>query len=349
MKRHWGILKKSLVIIFFLALAALSFRAVDRLLMIRSQHGIDQMRCFYDQVRDSIDVLFLGSSHVHVDINTGTLWEEFGIASYDLSGAEQPLWMTYHVMKEALKTQTPRLMVLECYAPSVFHDDFHPDWIDENVMGMRFSINKLQMMSVSLKSESWASCFPGFAVWHHRYGQLGEEDWKAFLTTAKDRRVFKGYTPYFRNEPQERITGIRDDTQGLSYKSQVYLTKIFDLCEEKEIPLYVIVSPYVVRSELAASSQREMGDMAEERELYFINYNSDEALERMDLDFATDLCDHSHLNYLGSVKYTRCLGRDIRQFYDIPDRRGEKDNKCYESWERNAADIHRQAQENGYE
>ena len=347
-KRIRGYLK-TVVIVLSLLFFLFCFRSVDRLLAIRSPHGIDQMRTFYDQVRNSVDVLFLGSSHTHVDINTGTLWEEYGIASYDLSGAEQPLWITYHVMREALKTQRPRLMVLECYAPSVFKEDIHHDWINENIMGMRFSLNKLQMMRVSLEPALWEEYFPGMMVWHDRYRGLQPEDWAAFFTTAKERRKFKGYTPYFEIEPQERQTGFREDTQGLTYKSQIYLTKIIDLCQKEEIPLFVIVSPYVVRSDLAASSQREIGEMAEQRDEMFLNYNTDEMIERMGLDYATDLCDHSHLNYLGSVKYSRCLGSDIMERYEIPDRRKDKNTNRYESWERNAEDIHAQARENGYE
>ena len=349
MRKRLRIYIKTIVIFIFLGVFHLSFRSIDRLLEVRSPHGIDQMRTFYDQVRNSVDVIFFGSSHVHVDINTGTLWEEYGIASYDLSGAEQPLWITYHVMREALKTQRPRLMVLECYAPSVFKEDIHHDWISENIMGMRFSLNKLQMMSVSLEPEHWMEYFPGIFVCHDRYKNLQPEDGRAFFTTARDRRSFKGFTPYFEIQAQDRRTTLREDTQGLTYKSQIYLNKIMDLCEKEGIPLFLIVSPYVIQSDLAASTQREIGEIAEQRGMIFINYNKDEPLERMELDYMTDLFDYSHLNYYGSVKYARSLGSDIRKYYDVPDHRQDKNSTRYESWERNAEDIHAQARENGYE
>lgn len=343
------LLIKTLVIIFFLLFFQFCFRAVNRLLEIRSIHGIDQMRYFYDQPFNSVDVLLLGSSHVHVSINTATLWEEYGMTAYDLSGAEQPLWMTYYVLRDALKTQNPEVVVLECYSPSVFKDDYHPDWIAENVLGMRFSLNKLRMMAVSMKPEQWEEFFPGFAGWHGRYGQLGAEDWAAFWSTARDRRVFKGFTPYFSVEPQERNTGFDVTKGGLTYKSQVYLTKIMDLCEERELPLFLIVSPYVVRSDLAAASQKEMEDIADEREIPFINYNTDEAVERIGLDYTVDLVDFSHLNYNGSVKFAHCLGSDILEHFEVPDHRPDKNTKRYESWERHAQDIHAQARENGFE
>lgn len=57
----------------------------------------------------------MGSSHSFVNFNNGTLYEEYGIASYDLGGSLQPMWNSYYDLKEALKTQTPELIVLEGY------------------------------------------------------------------------------------------------------------------------------------------------------------------------------------------------------------------------------------------
>ena len=63
-----------------------------------------------------MDVLVLGSSHAFENINTGTLWDEYGMASYVLGGSRQPsLEYIYYYLKEALKTQRPELIVLEGY------------------------------------------------------------------------------------------------------------------------------------------------------------------------------------------------------------------------------------------
>ena len=64
-----------------------------------------------ESIRRGIDVLFLGSSHVHCNVNTQLLWDEYGMAAYLMTGAEQPLWNSYYNLKEALKTQKPRLVV----------------------------------------------------------------------------------------------------------------------------------------------------------------------------------------------------------------------------------------------
>ena len=40
------------------------------------------MEIFYEQEKNSIDVIFYGSSHVYSDINPAVLWREAGVASF---------------------------------------------------------------------------------------------------------------------------------------------------------------------------------------------------------------------------------------------------------------------------
>ena len=57
-------------------------------------------------------ILFLFSSV----FNTAVLYEEYGIAAFDLGGSIQPFWNTYYYLKEALKTQNPKVVAIEAYA-----------------------------------------------------------------------------------------------------------------------------------------------------------------------------------------------------------------------------------------
>ena len=87
----------------FLCLVLLLLNNLNRVLCVKSPHGVDQTRYLYVQPKNKIDVLFLGSSHVHCNVNTQLLWDEYGMAAYLMTGAEQPLWNSYYNLKEALK------------------------------------------------------------------------------------------------------------------------------------------------------------------------------------------------------------------------------------------------------
>ena len=74
----------------------------------KHDYGICSMMNLYRQPDDSVDVLAVGTSRAYAGIPTNVLWEEYGIASYNLCSAEQPFWVSYYTIREALKTNIPR-------------------------------------------------------------------------------------------------------------------------------------------------------------------------------------------------------------------------------------------------
>jgi len=114
-------LKTFLLLIFVLVLlfeyhSVFSFKYGD---------GMYSIEAFYAQEENSVDLLVLGSSHAFEDVNTGTMWKNYGMAAYDLCGSIQPMWNAYYYLREALKTQTPKLVVLEAY--TITRDDEYSD------------------------------------------------------------------------------------------------------------------------------------------------------------------------------------------------------------------------------
>ena len=50
-----------------------------------------------------VDALVLGSSHAFEDVNTGTLWGEYGMASYILAGSSRQLVVHVLLFKRSFK------------------------------------------------------------------------------------------------------------------------------------------------------------------------------------------------------------------------------------------------------
>ena len=100
-------------ILLALALFCGCFYVVDTTLEFKYDDGVTPIRDFYSFPEDSIDVLMLGSSHLGVNVDTTILCNDYGIGSYKLWGATQPVWNSYYNLAEALKTQHPKVVVLE--------------------------------------------------------------------------------------------------------------------------------------------------------------------------------------------------------------------------------------------
>ncbi|MBO4458945.1 MAG: hypothetical protein J5802_14660 [Butyrivibrio sp.] len=325
--------RQTIARLILILVTVLSLWYLDGMLCVKSEHGIDQSRALYYQPRNSIDVAMLGSSHVHCDIDTSLLWHEYGIAAYDYSAAEQPLWTTYYYLKELCKYQKPQAVVLDLYSTSINRDDYQYTWLLQNLYGVRFSLNKLQMLFASAEPSKISEYFPSFVYYHNRLGQLSEEDYLYPLTAPKTLREFKGYTPNIKKEPQAMTDPNLQSIGELSPKSELYLNKIIEYTKKHDIKLLLIVAPYITNDEYENFYDR-IKDIADQNGVQFCNAN--DLYDEIGLDFKTDFNDASHLNYWGACKFTSYLGKDLKKRYNLPDRRGER---RYDSWASNYQKI----------
>ncbi len=300
---------------------------LDTLFSIKTYHGIMQNRAMYAQPEDTVDVVFMGSSHIHCDVNTALLWDNYGIAGYDYSAAEQPIWMTYYYLKEFCKNQDPELVVVDLYSIARYGDDFNELWMPDNVYGMDFSLNKLNLMLSSCNKEQINKYFPSFAGYHNRYNELEDKDYELLDISNEDLAQFKGFTPYYNLtsglSPCVNVT----DKAPIPPKSKEYLQKIIDYTKDNEIELMLIVNPYpsIAEDEKVYNSIEEM---ARDNGVEYVNMNKQN--DAMGLNTEEHYNDDSHLNYQGSCVFTSYLGECLKLRYMLEDHRGKEE---YETWD----------------
>lgn len=68
---------------------------------------------FYDLKKNSIDVLYMGDSKMYSSVSPYEIYKEKNITGYDLATPGEVCWSTYYILKEALKTQKPKIIFLE--------------------------------------------------------------------------------------------------------------------------------------------------------------------------------------------------------------------------------------------
>lgn len=328
-RKTGGTPKKRCRAIAFACLAAFFLYMADCVVCVKSPHGVDQIRNLYVQPRNKIDVLFLGSSHVHCNVNTKLLWEEYGMAAYLCTSAEQPLWNSYYNLVEALKTQKPKLVVLDLYSPARVYEDFQPKWAEENLDGMRPSYNKYRAVEASVETDKPEYLF-GFLRYHTRYDRLKPEDFRNFFWNRKERQRWKGYT-LLENHAEliEQDLSYVTQSMPMTEKSRYYFEKILELTEKEGISLALVSAPYLPE-EKDQMVYNFVGQFAEENGILFCNYNTAEMYREVGIDFSRDFADHTHLGKEGGEKYTRHLGKWLTENYEIPDRRRQPG---YTSWE----------------
>lgn len=328
-------IKSAIRIICFLLVLSFVLLGANALLKPKNDDGIYDMELFYELPEDSVDVLFLGSSHAYCGFNTGVLWREHGIPSFVLAGSQQPMWNSYHCLLEALKTQKPKLVVLEGYMTYIdtpYRDD---SMVIRNTFGMKMSKNRIEAIKASAPKENWLGFFLAYTQYHTRYNDLKMEDvlpyqgkswykdWKG--TTLKD------------NVQEFGIPDILNVTQcdPLQERTEEYYRKIMELCREANIPLLVAVAPYVTTPEKQARFNRA-AEIAEEYGVPFVDYNR--KYKEFGMDFAKDMADEGHLNAAGGAKFTAALAEYILENYALEDRRGDA---RLSTWDADAEHIYK--------
>ena len=349
----------------FLSIAILAgtLFAADAIIKQHTTDGVRQSMAIYDQPKNSIDVLVLGSSHAYYGINTAKLWEDYGIAAYDFGSAEQSLWVSYHYLIEACKRQKPGVVVLDFYSPAAYQEDhkFKYTFLADALYGMKFSFNKLAMMNACFDGDRdlWNKYFPSFFGYHDQYEEVTAEDFEKLFTDHAD---FKGYVPHFSKASVSGFEVSNEEILPPSDKSVKYLKKIVDYTRKHNMELYITIAPYRLNDEQTVGIVQEEDKRYNWLEQYVAELRAggdehvyfDYTLKHMDsfgilMAIGEDMHDATHLNYYGSCKFTDYLGKDLKERYGeelIPDHRGDEK---YVSWDENVEIVKKDVADNGFE
>lgn len=271
---------------------------------------------FYDLKRDSVDVLFLGSSHGVTTFLPQEIYNRYGITSYNLSCEQQGMVTSYYWLKEALRYQSPKVVVLECYFcfPYMVDEPLNSEesYTRKAMDFMRWSPVKAEAVrticEIDDKQDVRSYYFPNVR-YHTRWENLDRNDY-----TYKDmasHSEMKGFAPlyFYLGEAGEGFEphdmNATDDVAQMQPLMQEYLEKINDLCKEKDISLILTITPAVSANIEMCNAVR---DYADENGCSFISFNSQEVYRQMDYEIAKDNCDDGHPNIWGAVKVSDYMG-----------------------------------------
>lgn len=335
----------------FIAVLVASFMLFNRVFCFKRPDGIYQTWAFYRQKRNSVDVVLVGSSHIFINVNIGTLWDEYGMAGFNFCSGDQAMWNSYYFIKEALKTQKPCLVVLDLNGMLHTIDYQYPGRIVYSTFGFRPSQDKIRSIMTSAPKGTRPQYLLGFPMYHTRYTELNDLDFfpshgsysgvpHAWNNTVISYDYWKGHgvERMSATNAQMRPLGFETDEAGeLTPKVEKYFRMICALCRDKGVPLLLIKTPYVTNINDTKVFNRA-AQIAAKYDIPFVNFNY--YIDDIGMDYSTHYADGVHMNYKGDRVFSQYLGAYIKARYGIPDRRDEKN---YESYGVMAADERERA------
>lgn len=283
---------------------------------------------FYEEKKNDIEVLFLGSSNCFCTIDPLVLYEEYGIASYNFASSSQSMDITLLYLKEALKRQKPKVIALEVnYLPGQNVAALGEDSILWGLTDMPLTIDKLQCLyhlQGEVDDEYLSYVFP-LLRYHERWKEISKQDY-TYLTEDKT-NWNKGYmrTQQISDAPVDLSAYEQEGSAWLDERAVVCLEEIADLCKKEGITLLLFKSP---KAEWYQYFSTEIEALAQKNDLAFIDYNA--LVQEIGLDTATDFRDSYHLNEKGAAKVSSHMGKYLTERFVLTDRREDEDANSWD-------------------
>lgn len=294
---------------------------------------------FYRMEENTVDVLFFGSSHAASFFLPQELYDSSGITGYNLGCEQQNLVTSYFWLKEALRFQKPKVVVLDCYMLFPYNPQEPLNTAESCTRKamdyMKWSSVKREAVSTICRldeNQSLVSYYFPNIRYHTRWTGLSEDDF-SFSQMAVHGEL-KGYAPqasYGGREnfvPFEKKTAVQE--ADMVPLMREYLDYIEELCRKEGIRLVLVKTPTTAQD---AAKSLSIQNYTDRHELKFLDFNEKGLYQKTGLDFRTDNCDDGHGSIWGAQKVTRQIGEALTDWYGLgghADAQWEKTRAYYE-------------------
>lgn len=324
-------MKKRILFIFklivFAAIIIVILTFVTKVVMEKSYYGdgfpnTATFEGLYDLEPESVDVIFLGSSHGANGFIPQVLYDNYGLTGYNLSCGQQNLLVSFYWLKEALRFQRPKVVVLDTYMlyEYTMSEALNtPETATRQAMDpMKWSINKVRAVRAIASLDSNQSIesyvFP-IERYHSRWTELSKEDFT--FNELKKRNELMGYA-YSEAKTGNTYEGLsigeEDKPAYILDNMRKYLDEIVWFCDTNDMKLVLVKTPALQET---AGRYLATKEYADQNNIPFIEMNFPENLAAMGFDFAEDMSSGGHANIVGAAKITDYLGDHLVTQYDL--------------------------------
>lgn len=311
-------LKNIFKMVIFVIILLLGVSGLEDVFENKSTEAVSKDYELYE--KDFFDVMFFGTSITKYGIYPMVLYKDFGIAAYNLSSGAQSIPSSYYLIEKAIEEQSPKVVVLDCFAVTYQIEKYYSEAHLHYVTDMMDFFERYRMVSDLIEDNKKAEFLFPMLKYHSRWSELTEWDFSYTEYASLGARMS------FTTTEIQAETEILQESVELPEVSKTYLVKIIELCKEKEVDLVLTLLPmdFGYGTECDASQMQKyingVQAIADEYDIPYLNFMHD--MEETGIDYATDFRDRRHMNCYGATKMTTYLGKYLKANYDLPDVRG---------------------------
>ncbi|MDO4478136.1 MAG: hypothetical protein Q4B73_03725 [Lachnospiraceae bacterium] len=270
----------------------------------------EMWRSFYDLPKDSLDIVFLGSSHMYNAVDPVAFEAMTGLSGFDLATSNQDLSVSYYCLRELLRFQKPEVIVFDAYGFELepFEKKSTYKRTFDDMAWSSVKMGALRDWMPHMEGEKWLPRFLTLLDYHSRWEELTDADihGEAYVTSRR------GFCPFVGAEEGvisfDGIDGTDATPVALSDLETDYFRKILALCRNNDITLVMIKTPSALWN---IGKHEAVAALAEAEGVPFLDYNTNEAIAHLALRGDADWRNTRHLNENGAARFTKVLAEDL--------------------------------------
>lgn len=302
---------------------------------------------FYRLKKNSVDVLMLGSSHAISSLNPQVIYDNYGITSYNLGSTQQSPLITYYWLVEALKYQSPRVVIIETFTFHKYADAYIYNGMNCNETSVRKAMDSMRFSPLKIKAardierydetRSALSFFLTNIRFHGRWTELSEKDFSE--GKMLEHGGMKGFTAIGTAKPGAEYVPFTDadamqaQPEELVDVAKEYMDKTIELCRQEGIELVFVNIPCFE----TMGRYRATKEYAEANDVPYIDFNEESYYNALSYNPAEDSL--AHPTYTGAEKISNYLGNMLAVEYNVAAREDASYDKSRIVYERHLENI----------
>lgn len=200
------------------------------------------IRGFYEEEKDSLDAVYIGSSEVYAFWQAALGWDFYGISVWPYATSSQPLQAVRYIIEDARKTQPDALYIIDIPSNDLSTCSLNQiHWLTDY---MPWSLTKLKLIHSLCKMEGYTlmdslEFYLPLYRYHARWDELVQQDFSYELDGTKGGSQYNNFL-----KTSKDVSGSyrKMDLSGeLSDETETYFNGLFDYIDQEHIK--VLLSP----------------------------------------------------------------------------------------------------------
>ena len=301
----------------FLLAIMVSCLVLQQYFLRNMDHNSLRVEGFYQEERNSLDVVLIGASDMYTSFMPGRAYEQCGFTSYLLASESITAEGVKTAVKEIVRTQHPGLIVIEANAFLYGNADNESNeaHIHKFFDNLPLSTNKLEYIQRKVPADQQMEYIFPLIKYHGLWTEYPDRFFMMASNLSLDVRgfnVLKGFrtTAQIIKTDKKCYNDMISDEHGeldLDPDLQKELMELLSYCEEKELNVIFVRAPHYVTDETYNRVKRSNKMASIVREQGFSYYTFENDAVQIGIDENRDFYNEDHMNVYGALKFTDYL------------------------------------------